>query len=57
MISKKKIIEKGPKGKSEFPWSLHMGIFRKISFINSPERRGKLLVGSIMERTTTMPNY
>jgi hypothetical protein len=29
---------KAPKGKPESPWSLHIGSFRKIHFINPPER-------------------
>jgi len=28
---------KAPKGKSESPWSLYIGHFRKIHFINPPE--------------------
>jgi hypothetical protein len=34
---------KAPKGSSESPWSLHMISFWKITFINSPEVRGRLL--------------
>jgi hypothetical protein len=31
-----------PRGKSESPWSLHIGSFWKIHFINPPEVQGQL---------------
>jgi hypothetical protein len=34
---------KGSKGKSESPWSLHMGIFWEIHFINPPEVHGQFV--------------
>jgi hypothetical protein len=35
-------IRKAPKGNSESPWSLHIGIFWKIHFINPPEVQGQV---------------
>jgi len=33
--------KKTPKGKSESPWSLHIGSFWKTHFINPPEVQGQ----------------
>jgi len=46
-----------PKGNSESPWSLNIGSFWKINFINPPEVHGRWLACSSMGRTTTMPRY
>ncbi len=35
--------ENAPKGKSESPWSLHLGSFRKILFINPPEVKAQII--------------
>jgi hypothetical protein len=35
--------KKAPKGKSESPWSLHIGSFWKTYFINPPEVRGQVV--------------
>jgi hypothetical protein len=34
--------EKAPKGNYDSPWSLHIGTFWKIHFINPPEVHGRL---------------
>jgi hypothetical protein len=34
--------KKTPKGKSESPWSLHIGSFWKTHFINPPEVQGQV---------------
>jgi hypothetical protein len=34
---------KAPKGRKNPPWSLHIGIFWKIHFINPPEVRGQVV--------------
>jgi len=43
-IIQKRAKKKAPKGQPESPWSLHMRSFWKITFINSPEEQGKLLL-------------
>ena len=46
-----------PKGKSESVWSLHMGSFRKIHFINPPEVEDQVVDLLIYEKTAAMPKY
>jgi hypothetical protein len=43
---------KAPRGKSESPWSLYIGIFWKIHFINPPEVRGQVVRLKIKEGIT-----
>jgi hypothetical protein len=38
-----KKIRKAPRGNSESPWSLHIGIFWKTHFINPPEVIGRVI--------------
>jgi hypothetical protein len=39
----KERTKKAPKGKSESPWSLHIGSFWKTHFINPPEVRARVV--------------
>jgi len=40
--------KKAPKGYSKSPWSLHIGSFRKVHFINPPEVHGQV-VGLVVQ--------
>jgi len=51
------IDRKAPKGKFESPWSLHIGIFWKIHFINPPEAQDQVVDLLIYGRKITMPRY
>jgi hypothetical protein len=35
--------KKPPGGEGKFPWSLHIGAFWKIHFINPPEVQGQVV--------------
>jgi hypothetical protein len=48
---------KAPKGKSESPWSLYIGHFRKIHFINPPEVQVRLSACSFKGREKVKKKY